>query len=136
MLYYGEMLSGSPANEYSLVKPSPSVGSPLSAVVEKNAQRSLAPATYVSYSSFDYLNAAYQEQGEFGTARSRAGVCRENLQLLIDLFEENERLNRQVGEMETFLKDHGLVWIGTGDPFTMPNPTTMLGRSVCEVALA
>lgn len=46
---------------------------------------------------------------------SQAGGRREDLKLLIDLFEENERLHRQVGEMESFLKDHGLVWIGAGD---------------------
>lgn len=54
-------------------------------------------------------------QSKLHAARSPAGVRREDLQLLVDLFEENERLNRQVVEMETFLKDHGLVWIGTGD---------------------
>lgn len=46
---------------------------------------------------------------------SPAGTRREDLRLLIDLFEENEHLHRQVGEMEAFLKDHGLVWIGAGD---------------------
>lgn len=36
------------------------------------------------------------------------------LQLLNSLVDDNRRLHGQVLEMEAFLKDHGLVWVGSG----------------------
>lgn len=51
------------------------------------------------------------------TARGATDVAGEDVKLYIALLEENELLQRQVGEMKMFFKDHGLAWVGTGDYF-------------------
>lgn len=55
--------------------------------------------------------------GAVRTTQRSTGVAGEDGELCIALLEENERLQRQVGEMKMFFEDHGLAWVGTGDFF-------------------
>lgn len=48
------------------------------------------------------------------TRADRPAAMAEEFKLLNSLLSENSALRRQVSEMEDFLKDHGLVWVGTG----------------------
>lgn len=64
-----------------------------------------------------------RESGARHAGRPPVGISKGELQNYIDLLEENGKLIRQVSEMEKFLNDHGLVWVGNGKYFPPLNPT-------------